>query len=299
MRVIVRQISGLGNQLFQYAAGIYYARHYGGQLSVVLEPAKQRFSNGAPRPVLLSHFNISAPVYDAGWTDNLYLTERRKLQPMARVARSLSRVHVLRETLAQRYALLSPPVLPDDLRALYLVGYWQTYRIAAAVEDQVRREFAFREPAAGRNAEVLARIAATSQPVSLHIRRGDYTLAVEGNLALPMTYYQDAIRAMREKLANPTFFVFSDDPGFARANLPHDLPAVYIDHNDDYTSFEDLRLMSGCHHHILANSSFSWWGAWLNTRRDKTVFAPRQWLRLPGSSYPELTPPEWRLFDVA
>ncbi len=129
------------------------------------------------------------------------------------------------------------------------------------------------------------------------MRRGDYTLAIEGNRTLPLDFYIRAIAHMRERLRNPVFFIFSDDIAFARANLPADLPAFFVDHNDDQTSHEDLRLMSACHHHIIANSSFSWWGAWLNPRPDKIVLAPRYWMLTPDSYFPELLPPTWIIVD--
>jgi hypothetical protein len=170
--------------------------------------------------------------------------------------------------------------------------------MAQAVEGKLRKELSFRKPPIGHNAEMIDTVLAAEQSVSLHIRRGDYTSAAEGNIALPMDYYERAITAMRERLPKAKFFVFSDDMAFARANLPQGFPAVFVDHNDDYTSHEDLRLMSNCRHHIIANSSFSWWGAWLNPHEDKMVIAPRQWLLKPDSVFPELTPPGWQLFDV-
>ncbi len=140
---------------------------------------------------------------------------------------------------------------------------------------------------------MLTRIQQQGQPVSLHMRRGDYTLAIEGNRTLPMSFYTRAIAHMRERLTTPVFFIFSDDIAFARAHLPADLAAVFVDHNDDLSSHEDLRLMAACHHHIIANSSFSWWGAWLNPRSDRIVFAPRNWTQAADSYYPDLLPPEW------
>ncbi len=145
---------------------------------------------------------------------------------------------------------------------------------------------------------MLERIGKCTNPVSLHVRRGDYTLAAEGNIALPLDYYTRSISICRERLADPTFFVFSDDIAFARKNLPHDIRAVFIDHNDDASSHEDLRLMSSCRHHIIANSTFSWWGAWLNPRLDKLVVAPKHWYLTQDSYYPELLPPGWILCDT-
>jgi len=298
MELVVRQISGLGNQLFQYAAGRYYARQYGASLRLALDPPEKAFSYGIPRPFLLSHFRITAPASPETALEEFYLTPRRKLGYASALVRSVLGLAIRRETLSERHTFIPDLGVSGHLRRLYIFGYWQTYRIPEAIEEDLRAEFAFREPPTGKNAELLQQIRAAQSAVSLHIRRGDYASAAEGNRVLPMSYYEEAIASLRRELAEPTFFIFSDDPEFARANLPQDLDTVFVTHNDDITSFEDLRLMSHCSHHIIANSSFSWWGAWLNPDKDKIVFAPRQWMMTPTSFFPELNPPSWRLLDV-
>ena len=85
----------------------------------------------------------------------------------------------------------------------------------------------------------------------------------------------NAVSTFKQPLRDPTFFVFSDNIPFVKEYLPRKVPMVFVDHNDDYSAHEDLRLMSSCHHHIIANSTFSWWGAWLNPRTDKMVIAPK------------------------
>jgi hypothetical protein len=212
--------------------------------------------------------------------------------------RRASQSQVFRETPAQRYSFLEDLPVESGTRTLYLAGFWQTYRIAEALGDGLRAELTFRQQPEGRNLEMQGRIREARNAVSLHIRRGDYTLAAEGNIALPTEYYERAIARVKERMDEPTFFVFSDDMEFARANLPAGLKTVFVDHNDHWTAHEDLRLMSSCRHHILANSTFSWWGAWLNPSEDKVVLAPRQWHLRADSYYPELMPPEWELLDV-
>jgi hypothetical protein len=114
-----------------------------------------------------------------------------------------------------------------------------------------------------------------------------------------MEYYERAIAHMSERLDDPRYFVFSDDVEFARENLPRSGGLEFVAHNDDFSAHEDLRLMSSCHHHILANSTFSWWGAWLNGHPEKIVVAPRQWYEGSDNYYPNLFAPEWTLLDVA
>jgi hypothetical protein len=208
-------------------------------------------------------------------------------------------IQVFQEQPAQRYKFLENLPIHKGTRTLYLVGYWQAHQIVDGVEDQLRREFTFKAPATGKTLEILKSIQNSSCPVSLHVRRGDYTLAAEGNVALPLSYYERAIDIIREREQNPTFFVFSDDMAFVRENLPRSAHMVFVDHNDDYSSHEDLRLMSHCRHHIIANSTFSWWGAWLDPNAEKIVVAPRQWLLKKDTYFPQLMPADWILLDVA
>ena len=295
MQVVVRQISGLGNQLFQYAAGRYYAERHRAAMRLITNPERTAASYGYPRPFLLSQLRITAPVSELSFTDRLILSER----PLLKVARPLLRTQVFTESVAQRYRFLPELPLRPRLRALYLVGYWQTYRMVRQIEEQLRAELAFKLPAQAETLRTLQQIRRTHYPVSLHVRRGDYTLAAEGHIALPMSYYSQAIAHFTAKLPHPTFFVFSDDIAFVKQTLPRAIDAVFVEHNDSMSSHDDLRLMAACRHHIIANSTFSWWGAWLNPSPEKTVVAPKHWLLREDSFYPDLLPPEWTLLDTA
>ena len=154
------------------------------------------------------------------------------------------------------------------------------------IADELRKEFTLKEPAQGKNLDLLEMISRSSNPVSLHVRRGDCKIAATLRAQLPFEYYSNAISVCSEQLGNPIFFVFSDDIPFAKEYLPRDIDAIFVDHNDDFSAHEDMRLMSSCRHHIIANSTFSWWGAWLNPRSDKMVIAPKRWDVTEGSYYP-------------
>lgn len=108
-----------------------------------------------------------------------------------------------------------------------------------------------------------------------------------------MEYYQRAVRQIADKVAQPHFFVFSDDPEWVRSNLLLDYPVTYVTHNSGDKSFEDLRLMSLCTHHIIANSSFSWWGAWLGRNADKAVIVPNRWFNDFPADTKDLLPSSW------
>ncbi len=297
MEVVVRAISGLGNQLFQYAAGLYYAQRRAASLRLAIDQPQNQNSYGHPRPFLLSHFSIPVPMQPLSAKEKLLFSARPALRPAASLLRSLENIQILSEAESDRFHFLPDLPVRASTRTLFLSGYWQTFRIADAIEAALRRDLRFREPPPAACQSILDRIQASRSAVSLHVRRGDYTLAAEGCRTLPLTYYQAAIAHFRERLHDPTFFVFSDDIAFCRANLPADLMAVFVDHNSQAAAHEDLRLMSACHHHIIANSSFSWWGAWLNPRPERTVYAPRQWMLTPESFFPDLLPPAWIAAD--
>jgi hypothetical protein len=166
--------------------------------------------------------------------------------------------------------------LPKDC---YLSGYWQSERYFSDAAKQIRDDFTFRLPLQGKNAELAGQMSHPGS-VSLHVRRGDYasnpkTSATHGLCSLD--YYQAAIRHIAERVQQPRFFVFSDDIPWVQANLKIGFPRVHVQHNRGADSHNDMRLMSLCRHHIIANSSFSWWGAWLNPHGEKIVVAPKKW----------------------
>ena len=106
-------------------------------------------------------------------------------------------------------------------------------------------------------------------------------------------YYAQAVAHIANRVSQPVFFVFSDDHAWAREHLVLSHPVHYVDHNDTAHGYEDMRLMSLCRHHIIANSSFSWWGAWLNPRPDKIVVAPQRWFNDYDADTRDLCPEGW------
>ena len=135
-----------------------------------------------------------------------------------------------------------------------------------------------------------------SQSVGLHIRRSDYIInesVLNYHGVCPPSYYFSGLEKIKEKTKNLELFVFSDDIAWCKQNLIFDLPCTYIDHNTGEKSFEDMRLMSLCKHNIIANSSFSWWGAWLNANPSKIVVAPTKWFNDLANQSQDIYPPNW------
>ena len=130
----------------------------------------------------------------------------------------------------------------------------------------------------------------------VHVRRGDYVtdpFILENVGLCGLEYYQSALDLIRRQVSSPTFFVFSDDPDWTRQNLPVPEPRHFISHNCGVSDHEDLRLMSACKHFVIANSTFSWWGAWLSTHSQKIVIAPKRWFV--SAKYPttDVIPTAW------
>ncbi|WP_300156628.1 alpha-1,2-fucosyltransferase [Solidesulfovibrio sp.] len=184
------------------------------------------------------------------------------------------------------FETLRPPV--------YLDGYWQSERYFCDIADILRREFSPAALPSAANAALLERIRADAGAVSLHVRRGDYvsnpvTAAYHG--ACSLEYYRRAVDHVAGRVTAPHFYLFSDDPDWVRENLRLAHPCTVVDGNAD-DGAADMALMRACAHHVVANSSFSWWGAWLGENPEKIVVAPRHWFREPKDTR-DLIPSQW------
>jgi hypothetical protein len=292
MKINVLQMRGLGNQMFQYAAGLYFANQHQARLQIIREPDHLAVSFGHPRPFLLSNFCITEPVRDMTLWDRAMCSVATAKKPITVPARFLSRTSIYRQPAYEDGEFLPALPVPRSTMNVYLEGNFQSYKFSQAVEVRVRAEFRFSKAASGKNLDALEQIRAADNPVSLHVRRGDYTVNKGGQELLPIGYYSRCMQVLAKQLHNPTFFVFSDDIAYARESLPRAERMIFVDHNDEANGHEDLRLMSSCRHHIIANSTLSWWGAWLNPHSDKLVCAPKVW-RNPKISYTDLLPPDW------
>lgn len=182
--------------------------------------------------------------------------------------------------------------LPDNV---CLEGFWQSEKYFSNIGNIIRREFTTRSALKGINAR-LAEIIAATDSISLHIRRGDYVTnpaALSYHGTCDMTYYATALEVIGQQVIKPHVFVFSDDPAWAAANLKTGMPTTFVDSNDTASGPNDLELIRRCRHHIIANSSFSWWGAWLNENPEKTVIAPTRWFRDARVNTGDLIPENW------
>jgi hypothetical protein len=289
--VVVKLRGGLGNQMFQYAAG----RRLALQLGTELRLDATAYAAGSNRHYALEPFRIAAT-----------LATPRELERWlgrgglrARLAARLLGRRLLRPVVEQGFRF-DPAILTlsDDV---YLDGYWQSEGYFADACDQLRRDFTFREPLQGHNAELAAQIAACAA-VALHVRRGDYVTDERTNAfhgVCSAEFYGRCVEEVAAVCTDPVFFVFSDDLDWARRHLPLPGSPVFVAGNDSRQAAMDLHLMSLCRHHVLSNSTFSWWGAWLGEQPGQLVLAPKSWFRTPELDDRDLVPARWGRLDNA
>lgn len=202
---------------------------------------------------------------------------------------------VLENDTADTLLRFDPRALQARGELVYVDGFWQNENYFVAISDLIRHEFTFPPIRSAANRRLAEQIAGTTA-VSLHLRRGDYVNGALGSTwlnACTVDYYQRAATRIAEQVSNPTLFVFSDEIEWAQQNLHLPFPVVYVNHNKGEEAFEDMRLMSLCQHHIIANSTFSWWGAWLNPRPNKIVIAPQEWIVKGNITADMVVPKEW------
>lgn len=275
---------GLGNQMFQYACGRSLADRLGVEFALDL----RHFDGNAQYEFTLDRFNLRhRPI------ETTKLPPDRHKAPMRYL---LWRGLRLSPQLLREAGLGYNAAIETATDGPYLKGYWQSERYFADNADNIRSDFTLIDPPDPANSKALDAIASTAA-VSLHIRRGDYVSDAATNAThgvCSMDYYQHAARHIAEATGeDPLIFAFSDDPDWVRDNLILPFEMRFIDHNDGVRGYEDLRLMAACRHHIVANSSFSWWGAWLNPSPDKIVVAPEKWFANPKIHNPDIVPEAW------
>jgi len=161
-----------------------------------------------------------------------------------------------------------------------LKGYWQSEKYFKCIEKIIRKEFSFIYPLDKRNIKISEEIKDVNS-ISIHVRRGDYinlpeAAKMHGGIC-DLNYYKKAINIIKRLVESPIFYIFSDDINWCINNLEVEKNAKYINWNKRQENYRDMQLMMLCKHNIIANSTFSWWGAWLNNNEKKIVIAPKKW----------------------
>lgn len=286
---IVNILGGLGNQMFQYAFAVAL-RELSPDKDVRIDPSGFKgypLHNGYE---LNRIFNVTIPEASLGEQMKVYypLRNYRMWQIGNRILPR--RKSTIKEVADMRFT----PTLLTDSRSAYYLGYWQTDKYFRDIRSLILRAYTF--PAFERDSknEQLFREIQSKNVIGVHVRRGDYVNIGNTQGICTLEYYRKALCLMSERTKPEMFLIFSDDIEWCRNEISGflgNIPTVYVDWNKGKNSFRDMQLMSLCKHNIIANSSFSWWGAWLNQNPDKIVIAPSRWMN--GGGWVDIIPEEW------
>ncbi|MHB8651999.1 MAG: alpha-1,2-fucosyltransferase [Minisyncoccota bacterium] len=294
--IITRLSGGIGNQLFQYAFGRSLSLETTTNLKLDLSSFGEQKNSRAYK---LNAFNIRAEVATHDNFKSIGVLDPARRDMLHRTMRWIHRAMEYFVPLSKKKFIIEPsfrfqPELLTISQSCYLSGVWQTEKYFARIADILREEITPKEdPGAATKAWIQNTRECNS--VSLHVRRGDYvtnakTHQFHGVCSPP--YYQRAMNFIDQKISHPVYFIFSDDMEWVRKNFQIPGRVVYVS-DKKIPDHEELLIMSSCKHHIIANSSFSWWGAWLNTDPKKIVIAPRKWFAVESIPTQDLIPDTW------
>ncbi|WKN40721.1 alpha-1,2-fucosyltransferase [Tunicatimonas pelagia] len=292
--IVVKLKGGLGNQMFQYALArsLSFSMNRAFRLDKSYLDDKTLRHDFTIRNYELNVFNIPTIQWASradinrafgrgrSWLECRINTIRQKFFPYC--------------IYQQRFFHFDPEVLHIPSRS-YVDGYWQSYKYFQDIAPQIRQDYSFTQPMNNRSQEIAQRIEGCCA-VSIHIRRGDYVsnlIANQHHGICSKDYYLKGIELIKRRVENPYFFFFSDDPQWVVQNFTIDEHSEVISHNQGKDAYQDMQLMSQCNHHIIANSTFSWWGAWLNDSLHKIVIAPNQWFTDRSVNTNDLFPKDW------
>jgi hypothetical protein len=290
---IIKLKGGLGNQLFQYAYGRLIAARRGEELKLdkdILGAKKDTY-----RAYGLDNFNIQAELA----TPEEIKAAKYPLGNFSRIWR-LIKAKVFRiYHIGYECRMLKP-------YSKYLDGYFQSYKYLDLQRAQLLKEISLKEDLSRKYGALISEMAASGS-VAVHIRRGDYVSDAKtkkAHFVCDLAYYERAMEMMKKKINEsreniseenilvPIFYIFSDDISWAKENLKVSEKLVFVS-NPELKDYEELMLMSGCQNNIIANSSFSFWSAWLNQNPNKIVIGPKKWNNKYPAAYRDLMPKEW------
>lgn len=276
--IIVRLQGGLGNQMFQYAAGLALAQVWNTECKLDLRFLLDR------NPRLKHVFrDFDLPIFPHASHTIATAEDCRRLAgtyPATPLDRLRRRTGGFPHWIVQTQAPGPIPGLEKIPPPLYLDGYWQSENYFKAIKGEIRQRFALPQPSRAETRQLMDEI--SSRPaVMVNVRRGDY-VAHAGSASCHgfcgLEYYERAVSLIRRVQPQAPIYIFSDEIDWCRANLHIAEPVYYVGHEHAGERFRDyLALMTMCQHFVIPNSSFAWWAAWLGSRSEKLVICPRQW----------------------
>jgi len=288
--IIVNIIGGLGNQMFQYAFAYALAQKSSEEVKLGIESFMQyKF-----RKYELELFKISLPVATIEEVNSLKYREENFLMKVLRKLKRGSK-HFSDAYVKEAHFHFDKKVIDQANKSAFFEGYWQSERYFKEYRKDLLKEFTLKK-SLHKQSKVYQEHIVSCNAISLHIRRGDYisnahTNSVHGTCSLE--YYEGAVKYLKDRVDCPHFFIFSDDLAWAKDNLTFINKKTFIELDDNIPDHEEMLLMSQCKHNIIANSTFSWWGAWLNQNPDKIVIAPKKWFNVQSIDTSDLIPQSW------
>lgn len=284
MNVAIKIRGGLGNQLFQYAAAKSIALDNDSKLFLDVG----WFNSNQERIYELPNFNIQ---YDEKvFFSKAYNFIFKKYAFLRYDNNAKMLLNIFKEK-----SLNFQSEVQKIKSSIYLDGYFQSEKYFIRHENEIRKNLQFSVGVCDGESIFEDQIS-ESESVSIHIRRGDYVTnkeVADFHGLLEMDYYNQSIDFIKSKVEKPVFFVFTDDPDWVVENFSRRLAFTLVRHNQAVNAgIRDLRLMSLCKHNIIANSSFSWWGSWLNVNHKKIVISPKKWFKK-SETPPDLIPSTW------
>ncbi len=284
--IIVKLIEGLGNQMFQYAMGRYIAHKNNTKFKL----DKIGFLDYKLHEYGLCNFNIKEN-FATKKEINYFKKYKKSNKKIIRKFYNALFADESKYILEHQFNFI--PNIFNAKNNVYLDGFWQSEKYFIDIKDIIKKDFTIKNPSNKYKNKVTQ--IKSKNSISLHIRRGDYvknkeTLKHHGICSLD--YYNKAIQIVKKKLDNPTFFIFSDDIEWVKKNLNTKSTNFFVS-GGKLQNYEELILMSKCKHNIIANSSFSWWGAWLNDNPKKIIIAPKKWFEVKKMNTIDLIPDSW------
>ena len=281
--ILVRLIGGLGNQMFQYAAGRSIANRLGEQLYLDV----RKFKGYKPHQFVLDRFDIRAKI-----ASDLELRNWPLIRGL--LSKFLQKIGTKTRWYTERNFFYDPTSKLIQKNSL-IDGYFQSRNYFEDISDILKMEFKPKVRLSKINSNLLKQIH-NSESVMVHIRRGDYvnnSRALNFHGVCSTDYYKNAISFVEKSRSNLHFYVFSNDFDWAKQLFYTKKNVTFVDGNENLPEV-DLFLMSQCKHHIIANSTFSWWGAWLGNTEMQIVVAPSPWFKKSGLER-DLIPSNWVL----
>lgn len=283
---IVKFHGGLGNQMFQYC---FYERMMLESNEVLADTSffkKVKAHNGLEIERL---FNIKLNKTDEK-IERFLFSKNKFIKLKRSVLKKINRFKIY----TYFDTVYDESIIINSRRISFYEGYWQSEKYFKVIEEEIKKKFVFPEIVEGKNLKILKNIQEENS-VSIHVRRGDYVGHPQLDGLAPIEYYKNAIEYLKKKIENPKFFIFSNDLSWCKENLPlKENEYEVVEGNTGDNSYIDMQLMSLCKHNIIPNSSFSWWGAWLNKNPQKIVIAPERWFTLESNFlYEDIVPESW------